>query len=140
MEQKRVLALDIGDVRIGLAVSDPFGWTAQGLETYTRTGDEEKDAGYIRGVAARYAPVTLLFGLPRMLSGEEGVQAQKVRAFAEKVLEGFEGEHVFWDERLSTAQVERMLISADVSRAKRRRVVDKLAASVILQGYLDAKS
>lgn len=140
MEQKRVLALDVGDVRIGLAVSDPFGWTAQGLETYTRTGDEEKDAGYIRGVAARYAPVTLLFGLPRMLSGEEGVQAQKVRAFAEKVLEGFEGEHVFWDERLSTAQVERMLISADVSRAKRRRVVDKLAASVILQGYLDAKS
>ena len=132
----RVLALDVGDKRIGVAVSDALGITAQGLETYTRTGDDAADAAYIRSLAARYAPVRLLFGLPRNMDGSLGFQSEKVRAFADCVLEGWEGEHAFFDERLSTVQAERVLLEADMSRRKRRKVVDKLAAVVILQAYL----
>jgi len=134
---ERILALDVGDRRIGLAVSDALGITAQGLETYTRKGDDEADAAYIRSLAAQYAPVKLLFGLPRNMDGSYGFQAEKVRAFAEAVLKEWDGEHDFYDERLTTAAAERVLLDADVSRKKRRGVIDKLAAVVILQGYLE---
>ncbi len=135
---KRVLALDVGDRRIGLAVSDPLGITAQGLETYTRTGEEENDTDYIIGVAKRYEPVRLLFGMPRNMDGTYGFQADKVKAFAAAVLAKWEGEHVFYDERLSTVSAERVLIEAEMGWQKRRKVVDKLAATIILQGYLDS--
>ncbi len=133
---RRVLALDVGDKRIGIAVSDPLGFTAQGLETYTRTGDEAADAAYIRSLAKKYEPVRLLFGLPRNMDGSYGFQSEKVRAFAEAVLEGFEGEHTFYDERLTTVEAERVLCEAELDWRKRRKVVDKVAAVVILQGYL----
>lgn len=133
---QRVLALDVGDKRIGVAVSDPLGITAQGLETYTRCQDDEKDAKYIRELAEKYKPVRLLFGLPRNMDGSYGFQSEKVRAFAERVLEGWEGEHVFFDERLTTVQAERVLLEAELDWKKRRKVIDKLAAVVILQGYL----
>lgn len=132
----RILALDVGDKRIGIAVSDALGITAQGLETYTRTGDDEKDAQYIRDMAAKYAPVRLLFGMPRNMDGSYGFQSEKVRAFADAVLSGWEGEHVFFDERLTTVQAERVLLEAEMDWKKRRKVIDKLAAVVILQGYL----
>ncbi len=135
---KRVLALDVGDRRIGLAVSDPLGFTAQGLETYTRTGDEKKDARYIADMAKRYEPVRLLFGMPRNMDGSYGFQAEKVKGFASAVLSLWEGEHVFYDERLSTVSAERVLIEAEMGWQKRRKVVDKLAAAIILQGYLDS--
>ena len=134
---QRVLALDVGDKRIGLAVSDALGITAQGLETYVRTGDLEKDAAYVRAVAERYRPVRLLFGMPRNMDGSYGFQAEKVRAFADAVLNGWEGEHAFYDERLSTVSAERVLFAAELNWQKRRKVVDKLAATIILQGYLD---
>ncbi len=134
---QRVLALDVGDKRIGLAVSDALGITAQGLETYVRTGDLEKDAAYVRAVAERYRPVRLLFGMPRNIDGSYGFQAEKVRAFADAVLNGWEGEHAFYDERLSTVSAERVLFEAELNWQKRRKVVDKLAATIILQGYLD---
>ncbi len=134
---QRVLALDVGDKRIGLAVSDALGITAQGLETYVRTGDLEKDAAYVRAVAERYRPVRLLFGMPRNMDGSYGFQAEKVRAFADAVLNGWEGEHAFYDERLSTVSAERVLFEAELNWQKRRKVVDKLAAIIILQGYLD---
>jgi len=133
---KRVLALDVGDKRIGIAVSDPLGITAQGLETYTRTGDEEKDVAYIRNMAERYKPVRLLFGLPRNMDGSYGFQSEKVRAFAEAILKDWECEHAFFDERLTTVQVERMLYEEKLNWKERRKVVDKLAAVVILEGYL----
>ena len=133
----RVLALDVGDKRIGLAVSDPLGITAQGLETYTRTGELEKDAAYIRTVAERYKPVRLLFGMPRNMDGSYGFQAEKVREFASAVLAGWDGEHAFYDERLTTVSAERVLYEAEMNWQKRRKVVDKLAATIILQGYLD---
>lgn len=135
---KRVLALDVGDKRIGIAVSDPLGFTAQGLETYARTGDEAADAAYIRALAEKYAPVRLLFGMPRNMDGSYGFQSEKVKAFAALVLEAWEGEHAFFDERLTTVSAERVLIEAELDWKKRRKVVDKLAATIILQAYLDS--
>ncbi len=132
----RYFAVDVGDKRVGLAVSDALGITAQGLETYHRTGEDEKDAAYIRDYAKKYSPCRIVFGMPRNMDGSYGFQAEKVRAFADAVLARWDGEHVFYDERLTSVVAERMLIEADVSRAKRRKVVDKIAATVILQDYL----
>lgn len=134
---KRVLALDVGDRRIGLAVSDPLGITAQGLETFNRTDDIEKDIDYIVKTAKKYEPVRLLFGLPRNMDGSYGFQSEKVKEFAAAVLEKWQGEHAFYDERLTTVSAERVLMEAELDWRKRRKVVDKLAATIILQGYLD---
>lgn len=133
---QRILALDVGEKRIGVAVSDALGITAQGLETYTRTGDIEKDVAYILKLAKSYEPVRLLFGMPRNMDGSYGFQAERVKEFANAVLINFPGEHAFYDERLTTVSVERVLMEAEMSWQKRRKVVDKLAAVVILQGYL----
>ena len=135
---RRVLALDVGDKRIGVAVSDPLGITAQGLETYTRTGDTEKDAEHIAELAKKYEPVRLLFGMPRNMDGSYGFQSEKVKEFAQAVLKVWDGEHAFFDERLTTVSAERVLVEADMDCRKRRKVVDKLAATIILQGYLDS--
>jgi RNAse H-fold protein YqgF len=143
VEKQRVLALDVGDVRIGVAVSDPFGWTAQGLESYTRV-NESKDREHILQWMKQYAPVTLLFGMPRNMNGSYGPQAEKIQAYADELTAWLQGQVVFdtafFDERLTTAAAERILISADVSRKKRKQVIDKMAAVQILQGYLDANA
>lgn len=136
---QRILALDVGDKRIGVAVSDPLGYTAQGLETYTRKETLEQDVNYILTLAERYRPVRLLFGMPRNMDGSYGFQSEKVRAFADAVLQNWDGEHDFYDERLTTAAAERVLLDADVSRKKRRQVIDKMAAVVILQGYMETR-
>ena len=133
----RYFAIDVGDKRIGLAVSDALGITAQGLETYNRTGDTARDAEYIRNYARKYAPCRLVFGLPRNMDGSYGPACDKVRAFADAVLEGWDGEHDFYDERLSTVVAERAMYEADFNWKKRRKVVDKMAAQVILQGHLE---
>ena len=133
----RYFAIDVGDKRIGLPVSDALGITAQGLETYNRTGDTARDAEYIRNYARKYAPCRLVFGLPRNMDGSYGPACDKVRAFADAVLEGWDGEHDFYDERLSTVVAERAMYEADFNWKKRRKVVDKMAAQVILQGYLE---
>ena len=132
---ERVLALDVGDVRIGLALSDALGLTAQPFDVYRRQGDEQ-DVVFLLNIAKEKGAKTLLFGLPRNMDGSEGFQAEKVRAFA-ALFEGFDVEIEFIDERLTTVSVEKMLISGDASRAKRKQVVDKLAAAVFLQNYLD---
>ena len=133
---KRVLALDVGDKRIGIAVSDALGITAQPLETYTRTGELEKDTAYVLRMAEGYKPVRLLFGLPRNMDGSYGFQSEKVKEFAEAVLQHWDGEHVYYDERLTTVAAERVLMEAELDWRKRRKVIDKVAAVVILQGYL----
>lgn len=132
----RYFAVDVGDKRVGLAVSDALGITAQGLETYHRTGDEERDAAYIREYAQKYAPCRIVFGMPRNMDGSYGFASEKVKAFAELVLTGWEGEHDFYDERLSTVAAERALFEAELNWKKRRKVVDRLAAQVILEGYM----
>ena len=134
----RILAFDVGEKRIGVAVSDPLGITAQGIETYHRTDDLEQDVAHLIKLANGYKPVKIVFGLPRNMDGSYGFQAQITREFADSVLAKWDGDHAFQDERLTTASARRVLIEADVSREKRKQVIDKVAAVVILQGYLDA--
>ena len=131
---KKIMGIDIGEKRIGIAVSDSLGYTAQGVETYTRTGEE--DAAYIAAKMKELGASKVVVGLPLNMNGSEGPAAQKVREFADK-LTALGVEVDFQDERLTTVSAERMLIEADVSRRKRRQVVDKLAAVYILRAYLD---
>ncbi len=128
------MGLDIGEKRIGIAVSDLLGMTAQGVETYVRTG--EGDAAYIAEKARMLGASLVVAGLPLNMNGSEGPAAQNVRAFMAEV-EALGLRVVYQDERLTTVSAERMLIEADVSRKKRRQVVDKLAAVYILGAYLD---
>lgn len=132
---KKILGLDIGEKRIGIAVSDALGWTAQGVETYMRKG--EGDAAYIADKAKTLGASLIVAGLPLNMNGSEGPSAKNVRAFmAEVQALGFD--IAFQDERLTTVSAERTLIEADVSRKKRREVIDKLAAVYILGAYLDS--
>ena len=134
---KRVLALDVGDRTIGVAVSDALGLTAQGVETIRRKS-WDKDMRRLKELKELYETDTFIIGLPKNMNGTQGERCDIVRDFAEKLQKKLKGSRVvFWDERLSTVAAERSLIAADVSRAKRRKVIDKMAAVFILQGYLD---
>ena len=134
----RILAFDIGERRIGVAVSDPLGFTAQGIETYTRSDNLEQDIAHLIKLAESYRPVKLVFGMPRNMDGSYGMQANITREFAEAVLAHWDGDHAFQDERLTTASARRVLLEADMRRDKRKQVIDKVAAVLILQSYLDA--
>ena len=134
----RILAFDVGERRIGVAVSDPLGITAQGIETYTRTDNLEQDVAHLIRLAEFYRPVKLVFGMPRNMDGSYGMQADYTHAFVDELLKKWDGDHAFQDERLTTASARRTLIEADMRRDKRKQVIDKVAAVLILQGYLDA--
>jgi putative Holliday junction resolvase len=135
----RVLALDFGSRRIGVAVSDPLGITAQQLSAIRREGDR-KDIEAIAAMAGEYGVDTVVIGLPLLPAGTEGTQAAKVRKFALKVQDCLGLPVVPWDERFTTAQAERHLIEAGVRREKRREVRDSLAAALLLQSALDARN
>ena len=135
--RKRVLALDVGDRTIGVAASDALGLTAQGVETIRRKS-WDKDFTRLKELMELYETDTFIVGLPKNMNGTQGERCDVVRDFAQTLQKKFKGSQVvFWDERLSTVAAERSLIAADVSRAKRRKVIDKMAAVFILQGYLD---
>jgi putative holliday junction resolvase len=134
----RILALDVGSKRIGVAVSDELGWTAQGLETLICRG-EESDLKRIHELATDYHVDEIVVGMPYNMNGTEGPQAQRARAFMARISSIVDVPVIEWDERLSTVAAERTLLEADMSRAKRRKVIDKLAAVIILQGYLDSR-
>lgn len=136
----RTLGIDVGEVRIGVARSDALGWTAQPLEAVA----VHRDGRHFRELRERVERDDIrrvVVGLPLMLSGEEGEAAVAARAFAAKLGQaiGSDIEIVFWDERLSTAQVEREMIAQGVRRARRKQRIDAAAAAVILQSYLDAR-
>jgi putative Holliday junction resolvase len=131
----RVAALDVGQARIGVAVSDELGITAQGLGVVRRTGGR-RDLEALATVLAPYAPGRLVVGLPLNMNGTEGPQAAKARAFGDAAAAHLGVPVDYWDERLTTVAAERMLVEADVSRRRRRDVVDQIAASLILQGWL----
>ena len=133
----RILGLDVGDVIIGVAVSDPMRIIAQGLDSIKRVAPE-KDVETIKRLADEHEAGEIVVGLPKMMSGEIGIQAQKVLDFAELLKAVVEIPIVMWDERLSTVAATRSLIEGDMSRKKRKKVVDKVAAVLILQGYLDS--
>ena len=133
---ERIVCLDIGDVRIGVAVSDPTGTIASPVEVIKRIG-WGPDAKKVRDICDRYQTNRILSGLPLNMDGPEGFQAEKVRAFCAR-LEEAGLSVVFQDERLSTVSAEEALIEGGVSRSGRKQVVDKVAASVILQQWLEA--
>ncbi len=135
----RILALDVGEKRIGLAVSDPLGITAQGLGVLKRR-DVALDLARLTELGRRYQVQEILVGLPRHMDGSLGKQAQEILELAKSLGEALKVPVTPWDERLSTMEAERVLIQADVSRRRRRQVVDQLAAVVILQAYLDYRS
>jgi putative Holliday junction resolvase len=132
----RLIGLDLGTKTIGLAVSDVERRIASPLRTLAR-GAFQKDADALIGIFAEFGVVAVVLGLPLDLEGHEGPRAQSTRAFARNLSTRTELPIALWDERFSTAVVTRSLIEHDVSRAKRAKVVDKLAAAYILQGVLD---
>lgn len=132
----RLMGLDVGDRRIGVALSDEDGLVAFPLEVINRTS-RAKDIGRISALIDQYGVRQVVVGMPRTLAGRIGPQAQKVQDFSERLRAGLSVPVVSWDERLTTAEVEKLLVSADLSRRRRREVVDKLAAVLILNSYLD---
>lgn len=136
----RMVGLDIGDVRIGIAVCDEREIIASGVETYRRTGDLDRDCAYIADRVEALSAQRVVLGLPINMNGTQGPACDKVRAFGEALLARCPVEQDYFDERLTSAQANRVLISADVSRKKRKNVVDMLAAQLILQAYIEARS
>ncbi|MED1917134.1 Holliday junction resolvase RuvX [Brevibacillus brevis] len=135
----RLMGLDVGDKTIGVAVSDELGWTAQGVETIKRQS-KEKDFARLSELVSQYQIGAFVVGLPKNMNGTIGPRAEMCQAFGKLLEERTSLPVHMWDERLTTMAAERMLISADVSRQKRKTVIDKMAATLILQGYMDAKS
>ena len=138
MTGQRILGLDVGDRTVGVAASDLLLMTAQGVETIRRE-TLEKDLARLGELMREYDAARLVVGLPRNMNGTEGDRCEIVRAFAEEIKKALpEADIIFWDERLSTVAAAKSLIQADVSRKKRKKVIDKMAAVFILQGYLDS--
>lgn len=137
----RILGLDFGSRTTGVAVSDPLGITAQGLETITR-----KDENKLRQTCARieelireYEIETIVLGYPKNMNNTEGERVEKTLAFKEMLERRTGLPVILWDERLTTAAAEQILIESGVRRENRKSVIDKIAAALILQGYLDLK-
>lgn len=135
----RILGLDVGDRTIGVAISDPLGFTAQGITTIRRKS-EESDIEKLVEICKEYSVETIVSGLPKNMNGTIGEQAEKVQKFCATLSEHVDIEIKFWDERLTTMAAHRAMLEADMSRKKRKGLVDKIAATYILQGYLDSLS
>ena len=135
----RILGLDVGDKTIGIAVSDELFFTAQGVEVIRRT-NLEKDFARLSALVTEYDVDTFVIGLPKNMDGSIGDRGLLVKKFADDLNAVSSGKKMnCWDERLSTVAAQKSLIAADVSRAKRKKVIDKMAAVFILQGYLDSR-
>jgi len=137
---KRKVALDVGDVRIGVAVSDMLGITANPRETYVRKGKTfEEDIAYFVNYAKIEDADAFVIGLPLNMDGTEGPRVEVTREFGDALKEASGLDIIYVDERLTTVSAENLLISADVRREKRKTVIDKVAATIILQSYLDGQ-
>jgi putative Holliday junction resolvase len=132
----RILALDVGKKRIGLAVSDEMGWTAQGLDTLERTRIRD-DLTRLKELAEQWNIETLLVGEPLHMSGETSRQSEYTREFAERLKEHLSLPVIFWDERLTSVQAERVLRETGASLEKRKQSIDRLAAVLLLESYLE---
>lgn len=135
----RILGLDYGDRTIGVAVSDELGWTAQGIEVIRRKS-EETDLERLRQLSVQFQVEEIVVGLPKNMNGTLGPRSEASMAFARILVQELGIPVQLWDERLTTVSATRTLIEADVSRKKRKQVVDKIAAQLILQNYLDSKT
>jgi len=135
----RILALDPGSKRIGIALSDELGWTAQPLETYERRSVGE-DLAHIRHLVRQHQVGRVVIGFPVRLDGHAGPEAETARRFLESLERALDVPVIAWDERLTSKAAERVLIEADVSRKKRKGAVDRVAAAILLQSYLESLS
>lgn len=133
----RIMALDLGSKTIGVACSDALKITAQGIETIQHT-NLEKSFQRLQELVQIYEVSQIVVGLPKHMNGSEGERAEITKEFVAKMQEVIDLPVVFWDERLSTMMAQKSLIEANVSRKKRKNIIDKMAAVVILQGYLDS--
>lgn len=134
----RILALDYGTKRIGVALSDELGWTAQPLETFERR-TLDRDIAHIAALVQSHEVARVILGLPLQLDGRQGPAIEAMREFSAKLEAGLPVPLVLWDERLTTKAAEDLLIAADVSRKKRKGAVDRIAAAILLQSYLAAQ-
>jgi len=135
----RILALDYGTKRIGVALSDELGWTAQPLETFDRR-TLDRDIAHIATLVRSHEVARVILGLPLQLDGRQGPAVEAMREFAAKLEAGLPVPLVLWDERMTTKAAEDLLIAADVSRKKRKGAVDRIAAAILLQSYLAAQT
>jgi putative holliday junction resolvase len=135
------MGLDVGSKTVGIAISDELGWTAQGLKTL-KIDEERNKFGFdeIGQLIKEYGISQVVIGLPKNMNGSIGPRGEASQRYAEEIENQFSVSTVLWDERLTTMAAERVLIEADVSRKKRKKVIDKMAAMMILQGYLDSKN
>lgn len=132
----RIMGLDVGVKRIGIAISDPLGWTAQGHSVLHRT-KMNRDMEVLQQICREYEIEEIVLGYPLNMNGTVGPKAEEIKEFGKALAEYLQLPISYWDERLSTVSAQRHLIAADVSRQKRKDVIDKLAAVNILQAYLD---
>lgn len=130
--------MDVGSKRIGLAISDPLGITAQGLETLHRQ-NRRSDFAQLEQVVHKHQVAGIVIGLPLRMTGAEGIQAEKMQTFAAEIRRRFRLPVHLWDERLSSVQANRLLRETDMSIKRRGEVVDQMAAVLILQSWMDAK-
>ncbi len=139
MEEKRILGLDFGSKTCGVAISDPLAITAQSLETIKRDGANKlrRTLARIEEIIEEYGVTKIVLGLPRHMNDDEGERAVLTREFADKLKRRTGLEIVLWDERLTTVEAENILIESGVRREDRKTYIDSIAASIILQGYLD---
>lgn len=138
MSGSRILALDYGTKRIGVALSDELRWTAQPLETFERR-TLDRDVTHIASLVNTHEVGQVVLGFPLQLDGREGPAVQAMREFAVRLEQGLSVPLVLWDERLTTKAAEDLLIAADVSRKKRKGAVDRVAAAILLQSYLASR-
>ncbi len=138
----RILGLDYGSKTVGISLSDPFGWTAQGVETIWRQQEDniKPTIAKIVTICKENQVKRIVLGFPKNMNNTIGERGEKTIQFQKKLEKATQLEVVLWDERLSTRAAEGLLLEADLSRQKRKQVIDKMAAVYILQGYLDAQS
>jgi RNAse H-fold protein YqgF len=137
----RILGLDYGDKTVGVAVSDPFGWTAQGVEIIKRNSENEykQSLGRLEELIKEYEVDTIVLGYPLNLNGTVSERCKKTEAYKERIERRFTGIPVIlWDERLSTVAAANFLMEAGLNNGQRKGVIDKMAAVYILQGYLNS--
>jgi putative Holliday junction resolvase len=136
----KIIGLDVGSKTIGVAVSDALGWTAQGLTTIKWNEDDFTSAEpELTRIITEHEIGKAIIGLPKNMNGTIGERGLFSEEYAKYIEEKYDIPVVLWDERLTTVAAERVLLEADMSRSKRKKVIDKMAAVMILQGYLDQK-
>jgi putative Holliday junction resolvase len=135
------MGLDVGSKTVGIALSDELGWTAQGLETL-KINEEENVFGFdeLGEIIKEYEVNKVVVGLPKNMNGSIGPRGEASQFFARELEDRFGVPVILWDERLTTVAAERVLLEADLSRKKRKKVIDKMAAMMILQGYLNSQN